>query len=476
MFGSRTATLIFTDTAIKAVSARPTSKGFKFSFLGKKSLPASTVFNGRIINESLFREALKTFFLENYDKLKTRNIILGLNEQEVFISDIKFDEKPKNLPEEINSKLSPLLPFDLKEASIRYKELSPKNYQVIAAKIGTLSLLSRSVTDAGFSLIAIVPIPIIFPKLVGKQQSPYLFVSSEEDLIFSLVVGNTVVFSSTYTLKGPLAESEKEVLMTVSEIIELEYKKYTQEPLKNIFAYGRGTEFLKSFFNAKNFNTQIVLDSSESSKQTGYDFADYSRVIALSHYDNGVLSFPKIKSSKNIDSTSNLVKKRKINMLYLVFPIIILAIIAGILFWPDIKDSFFALTKDTGVSSSKEAATSSKKPKEATPEAKKKEATPTPEPPKEVTRKDFSVRVLNGSGIAGVAGEARDFLASKGYTIESIGNAENFDYQKMTVQIKNSKKEVSDLLTKDLKERYSINIGSPLLEGEQFDILIIVGR
>src|SRR3990167_10929600 len=149
MFGAKITTLTFTDTAIKAVSAHPTSKGFKISFLGKKSLPASTVFNGRIINESIFQEALKTFYLENYGKLKTRDIVLGLNEPEVFVTNIKFDEKPKDPTEEIILKLSPLLPFDLNEARMMYNEVSEKNYQVTAAKTATLSLLSRVVRDAG---------------------------------------------------------------------------------------------------------------------------------------------------------------------------------------------------------------------------------------------------------------------------------------------------------------------------------------
>src|SRR4030067_2739238 len=379
MFGVKIATLTFTDTAIKAVCARPTSKGFKISFLGKKSLPASTVFNGRITNESIFQETLKTFYLENYERLKTHNIILGLNEPEVFVSNIKFDEKPKDPTKEISLKLSTLLPFDLNEAKIIYNEIAPKNYQVVATKTATLRLLSRVAQDVGFSLVAIVPIPTIFPKLVGSQNTPYLFISSEEDLIFSLVVGDTVVFSSTYSLKGQLAESEKEVLLAVSEIIELEYKKYVQEPLKNVFVYGKGGEFLKSFLNAKNFNTQIILDSGESSKQTGYDFADYSRAIALSYYDNGILSFPKLETSKNISSTSNLTKRRRFHPLYLILPLIALVIAVGILLWPNFKEVFLSPSKDNGVPISKETTASSQKQKEATEEAKKKASIPSPE-------------------------------------------------------------------------------------------------
>jgi hypothetical protein len=477
LFDSRPAILVFTDTAIKAISARPTTRGFKISFLGKKSLPPSTVFNGRIINQSVFREALKTFFLENYDRLKTRSVILGLNEQESFLTNIRFTEKPRKLREEIHTRLTPNLPFNLNEAVLVYKENTPNSYQVATARIETLSLLSSVIEDAGFSLKAITPIPSIFPKLVGLKKLPYLFISSEEDLVFTLIIGETIIFSSTKRLKKPLAESEKEIVLIAQELLELEYKKFHQEPLKTVFVYGRGTEFLKSFFTAKGFETQIVFDSGESSKKTGYDFADYSRAIALTYYDETVLSFPKMETPKTIQTASKPTGKKKFNLLYLLLPVVIVGmIVAGFFFWTPFKDRFFSGGGGSSNEVGKEnVSTVSSKPDKTETKAEKPQATPSSKPEKEINRADYRIQVLNGSGVVGAAGQARDFLVSKGYLVSETGNAGNFNYTKTTIRIKKSKSAVSNLLTKDLKERYSINVGSPLSEGGQFDIVIIVG-
>ncbi|HEX7456108.1 MAG TPA: LytR C-terminal domain-containing protein [Candidatus Nanoarchaeia archaeon] len=477
IFGPKFATLVFTDTAIKAVSARPTPRGFKISFIAKKSLPPQVVFNGQMVNQSVFREALKTFFLENYSRLKTKNVVLGLNEQETFFTSIRFEEKPKKLSEEIKTKIAPDLPFNLDEASVIYREISPRTYQVVATKLESLRILTNIIEDAGFSLKAIVPTPTIFPKLVGPKKPPYLFISSEEDLIYSLVVNDEVIFSSTFKLKKPLAQSEKDVIMLAREILEVEYTKNNQEPLKTVYVYGRETEFLKSFFIARKFITQIVYDSSESSQQTGYDFADYSRAIALSFYDASSFVFPKSKISKNLRAPSGSSTKRRFNLIsLLLISLVILFAAAILIFWPNLKDIFLSSDKDKAATPSKATpASAARKPKEATPETEKKEATASSKPQVEINKADYKIRILNGSGTVGTASQARDYLIDKGYNVVDVGNAANFNYQSTNLQVKNSKKAILDLLTKDLRERYAINVGSPLSEGEQFDVLIIVG-
>ena len=102
-------------------------------------------------------------------------------------------------------------------------------------------------------------------------------------------------------------------------------------------------------------------------------------------------------------------------------------------------------------------------------------ATESAKPSSVINKADFKIQVLNGTGKVGAATSMRDFLVSKGYTVVGVGNADSYNYQLTTVRIKESKKEVTEHLTKDLEERYAINVGSPLSEGEQFDILIIVG-
>src|SRR3989344_902623 len=46
----------------------------------------------------------------------------------------------------------------------------------------------------------------------------------------------------------------------------------------------------------------------------------------------------------------------------------------------------------------------------------------------ELDKSEPKIRVLNGSGTAGVASAVKDFLEGKGYQVTSIGNAANYDF------------------------------------------------
>src|SRR3989344_3619400 len=57
-------------------------------------------------------------------------------------------------------------------------------------------------------------------------------------------------------------------------------------------------------------------------------------------------------------------------------------------------------------------------------------ATPTPV---EFDRASLSVQVLNGSGVSGEAGRMETYLSDLGYENTEIGNADNSDYQDITI-------------------------------------------
>ncbi len=102
--------------------------------------------------------------------------------------------------------------------------------------------------------------------------------------------------------------------------------------------------------------------------------------------------------------------------------------------------------------------------------------TPTVKGPVKVAT-DMSLQVLNGSGEEGVASTAKEFLEGKGYTSIETGNADNFDYQGVTVRIKSSLEKFLSTLQNDLKEKYTLASESGTLsEDALFDASVIVGK
>ncbi len=101
------------------------------------------------------------------------------------------------------------------------------------------------------------------------------------------------------------------------------------------------------------------------------------------------------------------------------------------------------------------------------------ELTPIPE----LKRENLKLQVLNGRGVAGTAGEAKDYLESLGYQNIEVGNADSYDFEKTEISLKKDNENYFDLLKADLSEKYVTSEEVEILETEsQFDAVVIIGE
>lgn len=101
--------------------------------------------------------------------------------------------------------------------------------------------------------------------------------------------------------------------------------------------------------------------------------------------------------------------------------------------------------------------------------------TTTPVP--EFSKKDLKISVLNGSGIAGLAGKAKTFLEGLGYQVVNTGNAEVFTYETTEVSIKEDKQMFLADIVKSLGEKYTLSAKNPTLDSKsEFDVVIKLGK
>lgn len=93
-----------------------------------------------------------------------------------------------------------------------------------------------------------------------------------------------------------------------------------------------------------------------------------------------------------------------------------------------------------------------------------------------INKAEAKIRVLNGSGKAGMASVVKEFLESKGYKVTSIGNATSFDFEQTVLRFKQSFKNFQEVLLVDLSDKYSVKVSSDPLEAtDAADIEVIVG-
>lgn len=110
--------------------------------------------------------------------------------------------------------------------------------------------------------------------------------------------------------------------------------------------------------------------------------------------------------------------------------------------------------------------------------------TPTPKPTTNpvdkatgLDRSDLTVEVQNGSGEVGAASKVSETLKSFGYHVVSIGNADNFNYENVTINVKSDQSKYLSLLKKDLTTVYTIGSSSASLSASSSaDALVIIGK
>lgn len=170
-------------------------------------------------------------------------------------------------------------------------------------------------------------------------------------------------------------------------------------------------------------------------------------------------------------------------ILFIIFFLVIIALIAGV---------FYFVTRDSSETSSEQTEDALILPEdnaieeiteEPTPTEEEEEETPTPtkeadeEESADTSNSSGSVTVQNGSGEAGVAGKASTALKEAGFSIASTGNADNFDYEGVTIQVKNSKKSILADLEDALSKDYTISdTSTDLPESTNYDALVIIGK
>lgn len=111
-----------------------------------------------------------------------------------------------------------------------------------------------------------------------------------------------------------------------------------------------------------------------------------------------------------------------------------------------------------------------------TPTPEPTEPPPTPTPTVEVKKVEVTVKVLNGTGVAGQASGVKTLLEGKGYEEITTGNADKYDYAQSEVQINPDKAYLKDIILADVKDLLTDPKISDMSSDETVDVIIIIGK
>jgi len=104
-------------------------------------------------------------------------------------------------------------------------------------------------------------------------------------------------------------------------------------------------------------------------------------------------------------------------------------------------------------------------------------ASPSPLPSPVLERSGLKIEILNGSGIPGLAGKAKDYLTDLGYADIASANADTYDFTSTQVSLKADKELYRSLIMSDLQANYSLSSQIATLSADSsFDIVITLGQ
>ena len=99
-------------------------------------------------------------------------------------------------------------------------------------------------------------------------------------------------------------------------------------------------------------------------------------------------------------------------------------------------------------------------------------ATPTP-----IIKKDtIKVKILNGSGTPGKAGDVKAVMKEKGYQDIVTGNADAFDFELTEIAVKKGNEYIAESIKLDLADYAKDAKITVLGDKEQADVVVTVGK
>jgi hypothetical protein len=372
-----------------------------------------------------------------------------LEPKEVILEFVTIPKNGADLKEQVLSIISGKLEKGtiLEDLYYSYQKIAPFVYQFVAVKKEVLENYLEVATTLNLSLKAVVPWVLLLPKLVNDNK-PSIFVFKNDDNSQTVALSelNGIYFASIYE-KEQTQEELAQLVQTLSG-----YRRVV--PINKVY-----TVNCDSFTLDPNYKV-LPLDI------LGGDLTD------VSDYENHLL-FSNVAANQPglLDTQLNFlnllplpVKEKSKNALVPVGASVAALLILGLV-------GYFGIYKGGFIFSPVAEA-----PSEVLSEVvETTESTDSVVVSAELKKEDLVIRVENGSGVTGAAGKFRDFLQELGYTVLSIGDADESDRQTTLLKFKSGKKDYKNLLVTDTQDDYNLVIEEDLEEHLDYDVLIIVG-
>ena len=512
--------LDISDTTIEAVEMATARGKAEVVSRGRVILEPGIVINGRIKNPVKLANALKQVFGSASPKpINPENVVFGLPDSLVYILCLDINlENSENIRILINKELESIIPIDSKRLIYSYRILEPdrKNSRT-ESKILLAAAEEKAVWEwknffrkikLDINLFDIEPLAIFrginkeFPEKttvlvdIGARTTNISFFSS-----LGMTYSYEVQYGGDYfnkkiadglkidIKKADIIKTEKgidskgkggKILATAFKHLSEEIKrnigyyneKYNDRVEEIIFVGGSSKiKGLIEFLNSQDFNLELKLGKALYVKEEAFVYIEAIGLAVRGLYDNWSKTDPFIEVNKKIRKSA-LLKSSAFKKIIIIGSGVILIAMFLFFLWPIIGKYFRQRNLDNKsalitaqINNEKPLAPASSTPNNI------ESAVSTEEEIQEPVKK-INLTVLNGSGRAGVAGNAAQIINQAGIATSTVGNAENFNYSTTTIKYKKSFLNIASQINK----LFTIEIEMREVADQAEDIIVIMGK
>ena len=394
-----------------------------------------------------------------------------LDDELAFAWGVSIPADTKNEREFVKMKAEEEVPYALQEYGWDFKDIlkghtirgDEKIVQCIVAEEGFFEVFSRAVRESGITIRSIEPMSCAIARLVKEKNDPVLVL--HKDVYTTLIAAHKgLVFIASRIEKSVTEEAITSMMnfmrekwsLTPTELI------YTPALKKEVSAIAKSlhltpTEdaldmnqgaYMKNDAEGDDsdaLSIGIPSHTTEDEKRTGPAITGISEVKK----DSGMGRYELISARE--EELARYPQGKTFTIVIFAISLFITLVNGYVLYLRSVEESI----------------------KKVAPVIQTVPTTPAEE---EIDISKYTITVLNGSGVAGSAGRAAEFLISKQFSVDDTGNAERSDYPTSVIRYK---KEVPLIyrqkIEQELKMEYTVTQGPELDSGEKVEVVLIIG-
>jgi len=469
------AAITFDDKELKFVSISSKGATFQVDRVEKTDLAAGLVSDFEICDQKAFVSALRRFLFDATPKIEVGALVLGVPANKSFLKVVTLKDEIGDVSEAIVHKAVSNFPLTEENGYFSWQKKDGE-IQIAACQKNLIDNWLYIFKSAALKVLAIKPAPLALVNLLDPLAKVNLIVLANQDG-YQLVIGK----------KGLVYQVESgqfsEEFVKSTELLAEKINTLAADFVKSNPALGVEKIFISTPDNtkltkvlAKNNLTveNLPLPMGLTKEQEDYIIPAALAITESGDTKEGGINFPPQEQpmvvpaeSQESQPSSSFPLKGVIAALALI---IIIAVLAFRFFGWGLPFFGKGQKEETGPTITIESPT-----QEATQSAAATESAKATQSAVVAKKEDFTIEILNGSGVQGVAAKTQTALRGKGWKVEKIGNADREDYATTQLRFKKSFEPLKNDLISDLKGSYQVEVGDNLADTEEFDVEIILG-